>query len=416
LSETARLLPDAPAYTVLDIRGGLTESVTRVTITPIPSRESILRAVFWQALSGRRLQLPPGTTREMLKDALALDDAEIARIFYHVKELAAEAARAAAAPPDPPPVTAPPPAAQKTPLREAKTVARQLPKPAPVPFTAATPPSAAARKPSWKQPLAAILLAAFGIAAVALAPLFQPAKPLVLPPPPQTQAAYLGLLAHAQAGDPESEFLLARVLDRRFTPTETVAPKNDALAFEWYNQAALAGFVPAQAALGYAYLNGHGVPRDTAQAARWDAAAAAAGDPQAEENLATAYRYGEGVKPDMEAAARYYALAAAAGDASAANSLGFLAYTGAGIPKNYAQAAQLFTQAAHAGLPEAEVNLGLSYATGNGLPKNPELGAAWALAGLAHGAQTANTALAVITPLLTPQQLAAAKAQAMMLK
>ena len=137
---------------------------------------------------------------------------------------------------------------------------------------------------------------------------------------------------------------------------------------------------------------------------------------QAENNLATAYRYGEGVTPDIATAAQYYARAAAAGEPNAQNSLGYLAYTGTGIPQNYAQAAALFTQAAQAGLPEAEVNLGLSYAAGNGVPKNPELGAAWIYAGLAHGAKSAPTALAVITPALTPQQLAAARAQAATLK
>ena len=120
--------------------------------------------------------------------------------------------------------------------------------------------------------------------------------------------------------------------------------------------------------------------------------------------------------PNIATAAQYYARAAAQGEPNATNSLGYLAYTGTGIPQNYAQAAQLFTQAAAAGLPEAEVNLGMSYAAGNGVPKNPVLGAAWAYAGLAHGAKTAATALAVITPMLSPQQLATARAQANALK
>jgi len=67
LRRTGRRGVNASAITVLDIKGGLTEEVTRVEIVPVPTVEEILHAVFWQALTGGKAHMPPGTTRELLR-------------------------------------------------------------------------------------------------------------------------------------------------------------------------------------------------------------------------------------------------------------------------------------------------------------------------------------------------------------
>lgn len=361
------------------------------------SPEEILRAVFRQALTGAPTSLPRGATVAALRQALVLDPAVSVRIFNEAK---AGAAREAA-------VQAP-------------------------------------RKPArrWWAAAAAVL-ATCGIAYWLLrapTPL-----PTLFADAAASPAAYQTLLGRAKSGDAAAQFALAALLDRRFARHETVVPKNDALAFAWYTQAAEAGYAPAAQALGLGYLNGQGVARDPQLAATWLAAAARAGLPVAQNelglmfqsgvgvmqdnlhavawfgqaaaqglpvaqnNLGSAYEFGEGVTQSYVQAAAWYARAAQQGEPNAENNLGYLFFTGQGVKRDTDKSARLFAAAALAGVPAAEVNLGLSLASGAGLVRNPELAAVWCFRAQAAGAKDAAAALAVITPELTPAQLAAAR-------
>jgi len=368
------------------------------------SPEEILRAVFQQALTGAPASLPRGATVAALRQALALDPAVSVRIYNEAK---AKALREAAA---------------RAPVRPAwwRGVVR------------------------WRlATAAAAVLAACCIvfylsrAPTPLSTLFADAA--------TSPSAYETLLGRAKGGDAAAQFALAALLDRRFARHETVVPKNDALAFAWYAQAAAAGYAPAAQALGLAYLNGQGVGRDPQLAATWLAAAAKAGLPvaqnelglmfktgigvmqdnlhavawfgqaaaqglpAAQNNIGGAYEFGDGVAQDYAQAAAWYARAAQQGEPNAENNLGYLFFTGQGVKRDTGKSARLFAAAALAGVPAAEVNLGLSLASGTGLPRNPELAAEWCFRAQAAGAKDAAAALAVITPALTPAQLAAAK-------
>jgi TPR repeat protein len=380
--------------------------------------EDILRAVFQQALTGGPAALPHGATVTALRQALVLDPAVSARLFNEAKARAAEAASPAAVP---------------------------------VTLQAAPLPATLARKQAGKTRLIAALVVAFGLAATTLAAWLSRPPPTIsalFVAAATSPAAYQKLLACAKSGDAPAQFALAALADRRFAQHETVVAKNDALAFEWYQQAAQAGYAPAVQALGYAYLNGHGVARNPALAAEWTgkaaqaglpvaenslgmmyqagigvmqdhlhaaawfAKAAAQGLPAAENNLGAAYESGNGVTQNDAQAAAWYARAAQQGEPNAENNLGYLFFTGQGVARDTNKSARLFAAAALAGVPAAEVNLGLSLASGAGLAKNPELGAVWCFRGQAAGAKDATAALALITPQLTPAQIAAALAAA----
>jgi TPR repeat protein len=369
--------------------------------------EEILRAVFRQALTGAPAGLPRGATVAALRQALVLDPAVCVRIFNEAKAAAA---------------------------REAAM--RGAPKPA-----------RCWGMGRWRLAAAlAAILAACGIAFYITRP--PTPLPTLFADAATSAASYQTLLARAKSGNAAAQFALAALLDRRFARHETVVPKNDALAFAWYTQAAEAGYAPAAQALGLAYLNGEGVTRDPRLAAAWLAAAAKAGLPvaqnelglmykdgvgvmqdnlhavawfgqaaaqglpAAQNSLGTAYEFGEGVTQDYARAAAWYARAAQQGEPNAENNLGYLFFTGQGVKRDTVKSARLFAAAALAGVPAAEVNLGLSLASGAGLVRNPELAAVWCFRGQAAGAKDAAAALAVITPELTPAQLAAARAAA----
>jgi TPR repeat protein len=366
------------------------------------SPEEVLRAVFRQALTGEPASLPQGATVSALREALVLDPAVSARIYNEAKA--------------------------------ASVVARRPPR---------------WRRARWRL-AAALVIAIAAIAGGITYALTRPATPVavLVANAASNPGAYAKLLGRAKAGSPPAEFALGVLLDHRFAERETVVPKNDALAFAWYSQAALAGYAPAAQAMGLAYLNGHGVARDPALAAKWLATAAKAGLPvaenelgllyktgigvmqdnlhavfwfskaaaqglpAAENNFGTAFEFGDGVTQDVAQAAQWYARAAQQGEPNAENNLGYLFFTGQGVPRDTSKSARLFAAAALAGVPEAEVNLGLSLASGTGLVKNPELAATWCFRAQAAGAKDAAAALALITPQLTPAQLAEAKAAA----
>lgn len=391
--------------------------LTPTLADPGATPEDILRAVFLQALTGQLTALPEGASVAALREALVLDPAISARIFSEAKA-------------------------------QAGTLdTGLLPQPSPAVTPAQPDP---AQRPRRVKFLAA---GAAGLAALAIAAFFalhRPAQPTaeLFTAAATSPAAYGDLLARAKSGDPQAEFALAALLDRRFAPHETVAPKNDALAFEWYTQSASAGFAPAEQALGFAYLNGHGVTRDPVSAVQYYQQAAAQGLPMAENalgfmylkgigvpqdylhavnwftraalqnlpaaenNLGNAYESGTGVTQDNAQAAIWFTRAAAQGEPNAQNSLGYLYFNGLGVKRDVAKSAALFTAAAKAGNPAAEVNLGLSYANGAGVPKNPVTAATWCYKAQAAGAKGATAALALITPQLTPPQITAAQAEA----
>ncbi|HYA95833.1 MAG TPA: tetratricopeptide repeat protein, partial [Terriglobales bacterium] len=242
------------------------------------------------------------------------------------------------------------------------------------------------------------------------------------------------LEAKAQAGDPESETILAlayhegtllRVDDteavrllqhaaaRGFVPAEEsmgifaemgfgMAP-DKTKAVSWYTKAAEHGSTDAATNLGLMYSTADGVAKDDAKAVMWFRRAAEAGDPTAQLNLAVLYHRGQGVAKDdaqseawlskaanqdllpamlelatwemqhgskLEDAIRWYKRAAALDDALAEAALGDI-YSDPKLGKlDYAQAVEWYRKAAEQGQRNGQFGLATRYLEGQGVPRD----------------------------------------------
>ena len=79
------------------------------------------------------------------------------------------------------------------------------------------------------------------------------------------------------------------------------------------------------------------------------------------------------------------------------------------MTQDNAQALRWFAAAANQGLAAAQRNLGLLYERGAGVPQDKVAAAKWLILAQERGDQEAGVAMGLITPPLTPVQLAAAK-------
>jgi TPR repeat protein len=137
-------------------------------------------------------------------------------------------------------------------------------------------------------------------------------------------------------------------------------------AARWYRQAAKHGDATAQAALGWCYANGEGVPQDHVGASRWFGLAAAH---DGQIHLDWMYEMGC-TSDDPVAQARWYRQAAEQGHADAQASLGWCYSDGKGVPQDHREAVRWFRLSAEQGLARAQVNLGYAYELGLGVPQD----------------------------------------------
>jgi len=137
-----------------------------------------------------------------------------------------------------------------------------------------------------------------------------------------------------------------------------------------YRLGAEQGNAEAQAALGYMYFHGRGVPQDYREALGWYRRAADQGLAKAENGIAFMYYSGKGVPQDYAEALRWYRKAADQGYESAQDSLGSMYYEGKGVSQNYPEALRWYSKAAKEGYPKAEYNLGNIYYYGRGVPQD----------------------------------------------
>ena len=100
---------------------------------------------------------------------------------------------------------------------------------------------------------------------------------------------------------------------------------------ESQKELAAQGYSWAQAALGFMYAHGQGVPQDYAEALKWYRLAAAKGNAHAQYNLGVMYERGQGVPQNFAEALGWFRMAADQGLAVAQNNLGYLHERGLGI-------------------------------------------------------------------------------------
>jgi localization factor PodJL len=170
------------------------------------------------------------------------------------------------------------------------------------------------------------------------------------------------------------------------------------------------GNVRAEAALGFAYLDGtSGIAVNEAEGARWLERAADSGDGMAAYRLGTLYERGRGVPTDQAKAIQLYGIAAKQGNRKAMHNLAVAFADGSGVSKNLQQAAQWFTKAAQLGLSDSQFNLAVLYERGMGVPQSLSEAYKWYAIAAAQGDSESKARVDALSTQLSPADKAAAQ-------
>jgi hypothetical protein len=213
----------------------------------------------------------------------------------------------------------------------------------------------------------------------------------------------------------ENDYIPARYVYARMLETGYGGSADLDKAVKLYKDAAEHGYAPAQYRLAELYAAGEGVERNLALAFQWFQQAAINPAPdhnqaRAQAALAEMYDRGEGVAADPAKALGWYKKAAVAGHPVALNALATYFYKGEMVQADQELSRSLFLQAAVRGNPEAMVNGAAMAYRGEGGARNPVQ--AYALLALASkmGNKGAEQSLAAIAPTLSADEKARAEA------
>jgi len=130
-----------------------------------------------------------------------------------------------------------------------------------------------------------------------------------------------------------------------------------AAAAAYFEASAKMGYVRAEAALGFDYVNGDGKPKDLEMGIHWLTLAAQQGSRGAESQLGQFYEEGTGVPKDQAKAIAYYKASAAQHFFQAERALGIDYELGNGVPRSRAEALELLKRAAEDGNDGASAKL-----------------------------------------------------------
>lgn len=175
-------------------------------------------------------------------------------------------------------------------------------------------------------------------------------------------------------------------------------------SIELLKRAAEKGNTAAAYNLGLVYLQGTAAPKEPAIAAEWFARAADKDQPDALYALATLHRDGNGVPKDLGETARLLQRADEIGSPVATTELAIMVFNGTGVPRNEARAAELFRKAALAGNAIAQNRYARILSAGRGVPQDKIAAAAWHAAAKAQ--QLDDPMLDKMVAELTPAQRA----------
>ncbi|MGE0613759.1 MAG: hypothetical protein AB7O70_15565, partial [Hyphomicrobiales bacterium] len=131
--------------------------------------------------------------------------------------------------------------------------------------------------------------------------------------------------------------------------------------------------------LGYAYVNGKGVPKNLHKAAEWFSKAAETGSPDGYNNLGFLYENGLGVQRDFAKARELYEKGVGLGSTRAADNLGIMYFKGRGVRADPIKAAEYLQRGAELGNPSAMSNLAFAIETGRFRGLGPVEAAYWYL-------------------------------------
>lgn len=155
----------------------------------------------------------------------------------------------------------------------------------------------------------------------------------------------------------------------------------------------------AQIRMGLLHLDGEMVEKDEALAFQWFLQAAKQGVPYAQWQVSQMYLDGIGVALDEDAAERYIKLAAEGGYAEAECAYGRCLYYGVDNPSpaERAEAAKFFLRAAIQGLPDGQEEIGWLTFIGDGVAPDRKAGIAWMQKAAEGGSQAARYRLSTLS-------------------
>ncbi|MCC6984359.1 MAG: SEL1-like repeat protein [Bauldia sp.] len=174
--------------------------------------------------------------------------------------------------------------------------------------------------------------------------------------------------------------------------------------------AANAGDPFAQFELGDRFAEGRGTTADLAQAALWYERAANGGIAVAQYRLGSLYERGQGVDLDREIAKGWYEKAAAEGNIQAMHNLAVLVAEGVGAEPDITTATEWFLRAGESGVSDSQFNLGVIFARGLGREQDLVQSYKWFALAASAGDREAADRREVVANMLTPDQLAQARA------
>ena len=156
-------------------------------------------------------------------------------------------------------------------------------------------------------------------------------------------------------------------------------------------------------------MDGRGVAQDREAAARWFEQAARAGFAPAQYRIAALYEKGVGAPKDAALARSWYMSAARAGNARAAHNLGVMAAEPpVGQAPDYGEAARWFRLAGALGVRDSQYNLAVLYARGLGVAQDLRQSWMWFSLAAAQGDADAARKRDEVAGKLDPAQLSAA--------
>ncbi len=169
--------------------------------------------------------------------------------------------------------------------------------------------------------------------------------------------------------------------------------QNYSEALRWYTLAAKQGDIISQYALGDMYSKGIGTKKDVKLAFEWFMKAAEQENTNAEYKVAEILHKGIGVAEDLVAAHKWYVKASDKGHTLAQMKLAYMYGKGQGVERNDTESYHWFRKAAEQGHPKAQYNLGVIYAKGRGIEKNQDEAKKWYELAALQGDEHAEKAL-----------------------
>jgi hypothetical protein len=131
--------------------------------------------------------------------------------------------------------------------------------------------------------------------------------------------------------------------------TRALQSRQPSVAAAYFEASANMGYVRAQAAIGFDYVNGTGEPKDLQKGIHWLTLAAQQGSRGAESQLGQFYEEGTGVPKDQAKAIAFYKASAEQHFFQAERALGLDYEFGNGVPRSRATAMDLLRRAANDG-------------------------------------------------------------------